>query len=203
MHLWRHCEYFSHEFAGNTEIIDTFRGEAIEKSVTALREAHDFLGEIHNTTAPSNSFDVVILTEVLEHVPEPLRAIKELARVAKRGGHIIVTSPFTSGSHQQPYHFSSGYSPEFYQYAAKLYGLSVSEIASQGDYFKLMAQEIGRVLMCGGSVPGAEKDDVERLKTIASSYLLQLSALFGDKSGNKAACADQFTIGWMVHYIKK
>ena len=183
--------------------MDTFRGEAIEKSVAALRKTHDFLGEIHNTTAPSNSFDVVILTEVLEHVPEPLRAIQELARVAKRGGHIIVTAPFTSGSHQQPYHFSSGYSREFYHHAAKLYGLSVSEIASQGDDFKLMAQEIDRVLLCGGSVPGAEKDDLELLRTVASSYLLQLRALFGDKSSNKAACADQFTIGWMVHYVKK
>ena len=202
-HLWSHCKYFSHEFAGNQEIIDSFRGEGTVKSLTELRKTHDFLGQVHATTAPSGSFDVVMLTEVLEHVPEPLLAIKELARVAKKGGHIMVTAPFTSGSHQQPFHFSSGYSREFYRHAAKLYGLRVVEIASQGDFFKLMAQDIHFALTCGGLVPGADNSDVDRLATITSTYLLQLSALVGDNSDKKTACADQFTIGWMVHYVKE
>jgi ubiquinone/menaquinone biosynthesis C-methylase UbiE len=206
-HLWSHCSYFSHEFPGNLDFVDTFRGEIAvsvnKKSLSELRKTHDFLGEVHNTTAPSASFDVVLLTEVLEHVPEPLLAIKELARVAKKGGQIVVTAPFTSGSHQRPYHFSAGYSPEFYRHAAKLYGLTVAEITSQGDFFKVVAQEVDRALSCGGGlVPGADEADVERLREIATSYLLRLSALFGDGSANKVGCADQCTIGWMVRYVK-
>lgn len=206
-HLWSHCDYFSHEFPGNLELVDSFRGEDAvaenKKSLEKLQRTHDFLGEVHNTTAPSDSFDVVLLTEVLEHVPEPLLAIKELARVAKRGGQIVVTAPFTSGSHQQPYHFAAGYSPEFYRHAAKLSGLTVAEITSQGDFFKVIAQEVDRALSCGGDVvPGADEADVERLRGIATSYLLRLSKLFGDGSANKVGCADQFTIGWMVRYVK-
>ena len=207
-HLWSHCSYFSHEFPGNLDLVDTFRGEAAaaenRKSLSELQKTHDFLGEVHNTTAPSESFDVALLTEVLEHVPEPLLAIKELARVTKKGGQIVVTAPFTSGSHQQPYHFSAGYSPEFYHHAAKLYGLTVVEITSQGDFFKVIAQEVDRALSCGGPglVPGADQADVERLSHIAKSYLLRLSTLFGDGSRSKVGCADQFTIGWMVRYLK-
>ena len=198
--LWKHCHYFSHEFQGNEKIVDTFRGES-EKD-KKMESRHDFVGDISNTGAPSDKYDVVLLTEVLEHVPEPLLAIQELARVSKKGGNIYVTSPFTSGSHQQPYHFSAGYSPEWYQYAAKKYGLQIVEIKSQGDFFKLSAQEMWRAFSCGGYPPGADSKAVDTLVGYLSSYMLKLSSLHGDGSSDVAWCANQFTIGWMVHFRK-
>ena len=33
--------------------------------------------------------------------------------------------------------------------------------------------------------------------------MLKLSTLKGDAGVDKARCADQFTIGWMVHFVKK
>ena len=117
-HLWSHCCYKSHEFNGNINIVDAARGE-YKRLKKNLDETHDYVGDITSTGAPSSSFDVVILTEVLEHVPRPLDAIAELARVAKPGGSIFVSAPFTSGSHQQPFHFASGFSPEWYNHVAK------------------------------------------------------------------------------------
>ena len=100
-----------------------------------LQKKHTFLSrDITNTTAPSHSFDVAVLTEVLEHLPEPLLAIQELVRVVKSGGHILVTAPFTSGSHQQPFHFSAGYSREWYTYAAEKFSLKVVEMAESGKF---------------------------------------------------------------------
>lgn len=200
--LWSHCDYRSHEFPGNAQLVDGFRGESKAKTASELKAMHNYVGDITNTTAPSDYFDVVMLTEVLEHVPEPLSAIKELARVAKPGGHIIVSAPFTSGSHQLPFHFSSGYSREFYHHAAGLFALNVTEIISQGDYFKLMAQELGRVLTCGGLVSNASQADVDRIHAVLSRYFLQLSAKSGDFSQAPASCANEFTIGWIVHFTK-
>jgi ubiquinone/menaquinone biosynthesis C-methylase UbiE len=42
---------------------------------------------------PDESFDLVISSECIEHTPDPRRAIAEMARVVKRGGMLIVTSP--------------------------------------------------------------------------------------------------------------
>lgn len=196
--LWSHCTYKSHEFEGNANVIDTSRGE----KDTSMKVQHDFKGDITSTGAPSNEFDVVLLTEVLEHVPQPFLAIKELARIAKPGGNIYITSPFTSGSHQQPYHFSSGYSKEFYHYAAKELDLEVVSIESQGDYFKFMAQEISRALTSVHIDPTLDAD-VEELRSTVSNYLLKLSHLHGDGSKNKAYWADMFTIGFMAHLRKK
>jgi SAM-dependent methyltransferase len=42
---------------------------------------------------PDGSFDAVIASEVLEHIPEDARAIGEIARVVRPGGKVAVTVP--------------------------------------------------------------------------------------------------------------
>lgn len=195
--LWRHTQYYTHEFSHNSEIIDTFRSET-----RASQKSHDFGGDVTHTTAPSGEFDVVILTEVLEHVPEPLEAIREMARLAKPGGSVLVTAPFTSGTHQAPYHYYGGFGPNWYSYAGDKHGLKVVSITSQGDLFRLMAQEVPRALSCGGTLQGVRQQSAKALSDLVSTYLLKLSSLKGDAGVDKATCADQFTIGWMVHYRK-
>lgn len=41
----------------------------------------------------NNSFDVVVCSEVLEHVPDPKLLIKEIKRVIKKSGNIIISVP--------------------------------------------------------------------------------------------------------------
>jgi SAM-dependent methyltransferase len=40
------------------------------------------------------SFNVVVSNDVLEHVPDPERCLREAARVLKPGGHLLMTVPF-------------------------------------------------------------------------------------------------------------
>ena len=40
-----------------------------------------------------NSFDIVILTEVLEHIPNDVKAAQEIIRVLKPGGFLLLTVP--------------------------------------------------------------------------------------------------------------
>jgi 2-polyprenyl-3-methyl-5-hydroxy-6-metoxy-1,4-benzoquinol methylase len=42
---------------------------------------------------PDGAFDLVVSTEVIEHTPEPERAVRELCRVVKPGGMLVLTSP--------------------------------------------------------------------------------------------------------------
>lgn len=194
-------QYFSSEFEGNAIVTDRIH-RFDEKNMTTLSATHDFIGKsIVNPAIPSNHFDVVINTEVLEHLPEPLLAVREMARVVKEGGDVIITAPFTSGTHQLPFHFSSGYSREWYRHAAALYGLKVVEIVSQGDCYELMAQEIGRMWTCGlnpAEVTGKEEILRDVMKTAMTYMLLKSRA----NDANSAFCFDMFTIGWMVHLRK-
>jgi hypothetical protein len=157
-----------------------------------------------NSGAPSNYFDVVVLTEVLEHVPEPLLAVGELTRVAKQGGRIAVTAPFIAGSHQQPYHFSSGFPLEFYDECAKRFNLEIVDKKSQGDYWKLLVYEINRAIggHCG-AVKGANPGDYETLRLLVGDYLLKMSAEHGDDGPSQNDCTQMLSIGFMVEFRKK
>ena len=42
---------------------------------------------------PDNHFDTVVSTEVLEHVPDPLRAMREMRRVLKPDGFLVLSAP--------------------------------------------------------------------------------------------------------------
>ncbi len=41
----------------------------------------------------SGTFDLVVSSECIEHTPDPRLALSEMARVLRKGGHMIVTTP--------------------------------------------------------------------------------------------------------------
>jgi len=53
----------------------------------------------------SNTFDSIVCFEVLEHVFEPESMVKEMYRVLKPGGKIILTTPFIWNEHEVPYDY--------------------------------------------------------------------------------------------------
>lgn len=89
--------------------------------------------------------DIVLCTEVLEHVPDAVRAFQALVRITKPGGILIVTVPFLSLMHQAPFWFQSGLSPYWFEYWAGSLGVEVQQLLVSGDYVDLMRQEIGRM----------------------------------------------------------
>ena len=50
-------------------------------------------------------FDIVLTSEVLEHVPDPGHFLNEINRVLVPGGYLVLTVPFMSGIHEEPYDF--------------------------------------------------------------------------------------------------
>ncbi|WP_404431037.1 glycosyltransferase [Sutcliffiella horikoshii] len=51
------------------------------------------LGDGGNLNLPSNQFDTVVLAEVLEHVPDPEKIVKEAVRLCKPKGTILISVP--------------------------------------------------------------------------------------------------------------
>jgi 2-polyprenyl-3-methyl-5-hydroxy-6-metoxy-1,4-benzoquinol methylase len=49
--------------------------------------------DIQSIAHDDNHFDYVISCETIEHVPDPARAVRELARVLKPGGKLFLTTP--------------------------------------------------------------------------------------------------------------
>jgi SAM-dependent methyltransferase len=51
------------------------------------------------------TFDTVLSTQVLEHVPRPADLLREAHRVLKPGGHLVLTAPQTNPLHEEPHDY--------------------------------------------------------------------------------------------------
>jgi SAM-dependent methyltransferase len=112
-------------------------------------QSHDFTCDILQIPT-TDQFNVVLCTEVLEHVPDPVAAMRHLERLLAPGGYMIVTAPLLSLIHQAPYHFSSGLTPFWYKYWFSELGLEGVEVGQHGDYADLSAQELRRFFFLPG-----------------------------------------------------
>ena len=73
------------------------KGQAVAKE-RGLRNISWEKADIQALPFANNHFDTVISCETIEHVPNPRLAIRELARVLKPGGRLILTTPNYFGS---------------------------------------------------------------------------------------------------------
>ena len=70
-----------------------FAAMELEGEVPVGAVARAEVGDALNLPYPDESFDIVLISEVLEHVPEDKQAIAEVTRILKPGGVAAVTVP--------------------------------------------------------------------------------------------------------------
>lgn len=103
----------------------------------------DITSDITNIPVKGCSFDAILCTEVLEHVPNAVAVLKEFSRILRPGGVLIMTAPFSSVTHFAPYHFS-GYSRYWYEHHLPSFGFDIEHIEASGNWFSFMIQEMRR-----------------------------------------------------------
>ena len=105
----------------------------------------DLVCDIADVPEPDASFDVILCSEVLEHLPDAVKVLDEFARLLKPGGRLIVTAPFASLVHFAPYHFATGFSRYWYEYHLPPRNFDLQEMTPNGDWFSYVRQEILRL----------------------------------------------------------
>lgn len=187
-HLFEHCEYTTHDFKG-------YHGEKLGGGNDYGKI--DLVGDITDIPAPSGSFDVVMCTEVLEHVPDPKAALEEFVRLLAPEGKLLITAPLGSGLHQEPYHYYGGFTRHFYEKFLPQMGVEIVELKPNGGFFKHLAQECARVSWILGKHPellGNNDDILNIFKEQLPRYLFGMDEKF---------MLEDFTVGYFVEGIKK
>lgn len=105
----------------------------------------DIVSDITSIPLPDQSVDAIMCTEVFEHIPDPIAALKEFTRLIKPGGYLLLTAPFASLTHFAPYHFASGFNRYFYEKHLPDNGFEIKELKLNGNYFEFLAQESRRI----------------------------------------------------------
>src|SRR5262249_61294693 len=86
--------------------------------------------------ALGRTFDVVICEQVLEHVPDPCLAARNLRGLTAPGGHMIVSTPFLIRIHELPEYAMLDYwrfTPRGLRTLLERAGLEVDSVDSWGN----------------------------------------------------------------------
>lgn len=131
-HFDRYSNYFS---ATQYTKMDVHAGENV-----------DVVGTADHIPFPAESFDSVVCTQVFEHLAFPFESAKEIARVLKPGGHLLVTVPQANELHEEPYDFFR-YTPFGLESLFSGAGFSVVLKRQRGGFFAFIAQFVFRYMI--------------------------------------------------------
>ncbi len=90
------------------------------------------LTDIQECGIATGHLDWILCTSVLEHIPRPRRAMREMARCLKPGGRLILTVPQTFPLHSQPADFWR-FTPHGIRILAEEAGLCVESLTPLGS----------------------------------------------------------------------
>jgi len=186
--LFAHTQYHTQDFA---QYEGTSQGPLQE---TWNYAPLDYVCDITKIPVDDGTFDAVICTEVLEHVPDPISAVRELCRVTREGGRLFISAPLGSGIHQEPYHFFGGFSPYFYQKYLADFGCEVVEIKPIGGLLRHVAQEVHRAAR---TMEGTGDVLTRERRYVMMDWLPRLLSEMDDKY-----FVEQFTVGYLVEARK-
>jgi len=85
----------------------------------------------------SATVDVILCTQVLEHVKEPHKVFKEFNRLLKAGGRLFLTTNMCYEEHMIPHDYFR-YTQYGLRYLSESSGFEVESIKPQGGYFQVL-----------------------------------------------------------------
>ena len=101
-------------------------------------------GSILDLPFSQEVFDGAICTEVLEHVPEPSRALQNVNRILRVGGWLYLTVPMTWGLHYEPRDYFR-FTKYGLTYLVERSGFEIVEIARIGGLFTTLLARLEEV----------------------------------------------------------
>lgn len=149
----------------------------------------DIVSDITRIPVENSSYDAILCTEVLEHIPYPEMAVQEFRRILKPEGKLLITAPFASIVHFAPYYYANGFSKYWYEKVLPENGFVIEELKSNGNYFQYIAQEIGRLPWVAEHYSTTDSFLIACLRATCKSILYLLEKIDGkSKNSEELLC---------------
>jgi SAM-dependent methyltransferase len=168
----------------------------------APRKGLDLQADLERMPIGDSSYDLIICTQVLEHVRHPGVVCKELFRMLKDGGHLLITVPQGQEMHDLPNHYFN-----YTYYGIRLVleeaGFKIVGIEPQGGHFRKLGIELHTTC----KVVRANMTTLQS-RILLAPVLLACQILFGFVAKTVCLGLDSFdrrhlsTLGWNVHCCK-
>jgi SAM-dependent methyltransferase len=151
-----------------------------------------------------DTFEAVVLMNVLEHVYENRKLVQNCAKLLKSGGKLILTVPFLLKVHQAPFDFSR-YTPYYLDALARDAGLKVVTLNGYYDTLYLLNESLGNLWLYSiQSGSGLKKFTAKGLVFIIQRLINWLGKL-SDKGAIRPVAGEKnpAPVGYLVVLEKK
>ncbi len=149
------------------------------------RPALDVVGDAHRLPFASGAFEAIVCTEVFEHLLDPPAAAREIVRVLKPGGRLVLTTRFCFPLHERPADFW-----RFTPYAlTRLFAPLGPRVVPQHSAFQTLLVQLIRIVM-----------EPTPLNRVVSPPVLALCALLWplDPVASRVLPSDALSTGYLV-----
>jgi SAM-dependent methyltransferase len=92
-----------------------------------------------------SSFDTILLSDVLEHIPNPENLVREIARLLRPGGATVIGVPFLYWIHETPHDYNRYTRYQLERLLTKA-GLEITELVEVGGSPEVLADIMGKTL---------------------------------------------------------
>jgi len=155
------------------QLEDTFTTYGLDLNHWAVKRSKAVINKTNLETASAqelpftdNSFNVVIIKHIVEHLPNPQRAINEIGRVTEKGGTLILATPNLDSllkpwkgdqwiGYQDPTHISLKQPAEWFSFIEKA-GFEIKRVFADGfwdvPYIPVIPKQIQKLFF--GSLGG-------------------------------------------------
>ena len=144
--LFEHVEYVTHDW---------------EHSMHPGARDADLIGSADALPVENEEFGAALMTQVLEHVPDPAAVLAEAWRVMTPGGSLFLTAPLSWELHEMPYDFYR-YTSEGLSHLLAGAGFVDIEVKARNDGFTTIAQLMRNAAASMGRAPDGLDGERER-----------------------------------------
>ena len=133
--------------AGEGQYADRFRRQrylGVDLAVGDARWDYSRLDVLADLTAlpfRPGVFDAALHIVTIEHLPEPGRALREIARTLQPGARLLVAAPQDWEVHQAPHDYFR-YTRHGLVYLLETAGFEIVDLEPAGGYFRLLARRL-------------------------------------------------------------
>ena len=109
----------------------------------------DHVADLQETGLPDAGYDAIFCAQVLQHLPEPHRAVAEIARLLKPGGRAVLSVPHLVWLHNEPHDYLrfTGHGMRFLLEQAGLKPLSIESVGGLICFLAYAPSTLGLALL--------------------------------------------------------
>jgi SAM-dependent methyltransferase len=159
------------EFFAHTEYVTSDWAQSVHEGAGAA----DVVAAADDLPLAGESFDAVLLLQVLEHVPAPVRVLAELRRVLRPGGAITLTAPLAWEQHEMPHDYFRYTAPGL-EHLLREAGFEDVVVEGRGDSFSALAQLMTNISWNLGRAP----DGLDAQREAAAAMLRDVAGRFAE-----------------------